>query len=179
MEAQWVQNESGFLELIDTKTGEVIARERRRHAPRLSHSERGVGRPRNAEVITLRPRQAPRMPRLHEFDAGIAEEICNSVVEGALLTRIGPSLGIPYRAICRWRHENESFDRRVREALGCRALFFEEKALEIAGTVQHADEVPGARLRFDALKWATAVSDPVRYANCGHKRRENDVPKSG
>jgi hypothetical protein len=160
---QWRYNEAGFFELVDDQTGEILERERKRKPPRRRLSDRGPGRPKKIELPSAPKNPAQPKQRLYNFTESLADEICSAVAQGALLTLIAPSLGIPYREICRARAEFPEFDRRVRLALECRALQFEEQVLAVAESLKDEKGVSAARLKVDVYKWAAARNDPARY----------------
>jgi hypothetical protein len=165
----WIQNISGYLELIDGITGEVLAREKRRTVRAIKSGGRRPGRPSKEELAKREAGHPVYSTRLYPFDPVIGEMICNAIEEGERLCSMDRRHSFPpYREICRWRAENPAFNRRVIEAMRFRAEFFADKVVEIADNLKSGDDVAAARLMFDSLKWAACNADPERYrAKCG------------
>jgi hypothetical protein len=68
-----------------------------------------------------------------------------------------------YSTLMRWLKDNESFRKALDAAREVRAVHFEERALEAAEAARDKDDVPAARLKFDAAVWAAGVHHPERY----------------
>lgn len=173
---RWVTGTSGHLELLDEITGEVVARERRATSPRKGQlGSRHPGRPtKHALALAMGDFRGAFVvcPRLYFYNEETAHRILDAVAGGAYLTKLGRGNGIPpYAAICRWRGEEPEFDQKVRVALECRAITFEEAALELVAERPKPEDVPSLRLRFDIYRRAAARSNPERYENCGRKGR--------
>lgn len=164
-ERKWVQSSSGYLELIDAETGEVIEREKKPSAPKVVRSGgRGPGRPSLNEIEESRANRPRRERRLYPYDPVVAQMICDWVSEGGWLTRPDPDLQFPpYSEIIRWQRENPDFAHRLTQAKLARAPYFEERAIQAGLSAEHKNEVPAARLKFDALTKAAEWADPSRY----------------
>lgn len=98
----------------------------------------------------------------------LSPEIEDTILEryegGLSFSRIGAMEDMPtYQTILRRIRNNEEFRKKVEASRAVRALHFEEQALEVADPALSKDEVPAARLAFDANVWAAEVNDPTRY----------------
>jgi hypothetical protein len=86
---------------------------------------------------------------------------------GMSLSRIGLMEDMPcYSTILRHIKNSADFREKIQAARMVRALHFEDQALEVAAAESGAigkDDVPGARLAYDANVWAAGVNDPTRY----------------
>ena len=81
--------------------------------------------------------------------------------------------GMPaYAIMARWRAENPDFDAAISLAMTMRADHYADLIAADIEDVKNLskDEVPGAKLRFDKLKWLAAVGNPDRY---GQKTKIN------
>jgi hypothetical protein len=173
---KWVETASGHMEQIDCDTGDVLARQKTRKPPRsVRIGGRGPGRPSKGELLAKEAGMPIRV-QLYPYDPGLGELVCQAIVSGHKVTTLEQTIGVPYQAICQWRREHVDFDRRLRESLESRALAYEEKAIEAAENVIDKDDVPAARLRFDAYKKAAEWNDPSRYANKVTVEGNNDRP---
>ena len=88
---------------------------------------------------------------LNEFATKKLSEICNS-----------PGMPTP-TTVHKWMRENKLFRDRFQTMRMVKALVHEEQALEAAESAFHKDDVPAARLKFDAHKWAAEINDPGTY----------------
>ena len=64
----------------------------------------------------------------------------------------------------KYRRECKEFRERTDTALEERATALAEQVLEEGRVHRHKDDVPGAKLKYDTLKWAAEVGDPKRYS---------------
>lgn len=98
------------------------------------------------------------------YSEPIATQIVDFYVEGRSLYEISRESSMPsYGSILRWLKNNSQFLKRIQEARVIRALHFEEMARDAAMDVADKDDVPAARLKFDAMKWSAEVSDAATY----------------
>lgn len=94
----------------------------------------------------------------------IREAICDMYIAGKSLHAISAIEGMPsYGSILRWMKECEDFRKAIEAARLLRATHFEEMALEAAHEPNDKDDVPAARLRYDANVWAAEVNNPQQY----------------
>jgi hypothetical protein len=108
--------------------------------------------------------QPPMSPLSVMYSDEKATAIVDHFTEGKSLFRISHEAGMPsYGTILRWLHGNKPFRDRLNAAREVRAIHFEEQALDAAENVSDKDEVPAARLKFDAMKWAAEVNDAARF----------------
>lgn len=94
----------------------------------------------------------------------LAERIYDMYVGGMSLHAISCEDGLPsYGSILRWFKEKAEFRELIENGRALRALHHEEEALRHAESAFDKDDVPAARLKFDAHVWAAEVNDPSRY----------------
>lgn len=90
--------------------------------------------------------------------------IIEMYLAGASLHKISDTEGFPsYGSILRWLKDDEQFRKEVEAARLIRAWHHEEEALKAADDATEKDEVPAARLKFDAHVWAAEVNNPAQY----------------
>ena len=106
-----------------------------------------------------------RPSRIHlRYSTELAQAITDRYQAGESLCSISKDDEMPpYSEMLRWAKENECFRDLLEGARKTRGLDFEERAIEAAAEVHDKDDVPAARLKFDAYKWGAEVSDPARY----------------
>jgi hypothetical protein len=98
------------------------------------------------------------------YSGALADEIHDLYVGGMSLHKIAQVEGMPsYGSILRWYKENQDFRQLIDTARSLRAIYHEERALEVAENADSKDDVPAARLKFDAHVWAAEVNDPAKY----------------
>ena len=158
MTEKWITNSTGYLELVNIETGDILAREKKKRPPRHSQpGQRRPGRPSKQDLSFKKERE------LYPYSPTLAERLVDALVMGGLITKLDSEAGLPpYQAIQKWRHEHPDFDRQVQSAFEARAYYFEDKILEIAEGTFSQDEVPRARLMFDAYTRLLALSAPRR-----------------
>jgi len=107
------------------------------------------------------------MKRPVEFTQELAAEICERLAAGESLLSICKDSRFPSdTAVRKWaledRHGFSSQYARARDiGLDVRA----ERVLEIARSVTDSDDVPRARLEFDAERWYLSKLAPKRYGD--------------
>ena len=80
------------------------------------------------------------------------------------MTSIGEMDNMPSITRMRsWMTIYPEFRARVMDARVQRAEAFADRALDIALTVKHKDDVPAAKLAIDMLKWRAEKADPDQY----------------
>jgi hypothetical protein len=117
-------------------------------------------------IVGRRNMPSPVSPRKHPvaWTPEIEDQITEMYEGGVSLTEIGRTEALPsYPTILRHIKDSESFRKKIEAARTVRALHFEERALEQAESALSKDDVPQARLAFDANVWAAEVNDPMRY----------------
>lgn len=98
------------------------------------------------------------------YNAELAEQITDMYIAGQSLYKISTVSGMPsYTSLLRWFRDNADFRAMIEAGRQLRALHHEEEALRAAEEADHKDDVPAARLKFDAHAWAAEVNDPARY----------------
>lgn len=94
----------------------------------------------------------------------LADKILGWYIEGNTMAAIARKSEMPaYSTLINWARTHDEFRRKLQAAREVRALHFEDAALEAGTERPSKDDVPGARLAFDAYKWAAEVNDPSRY----------------
>lgn len=98
------------------------------------------------------------------YSPELAEKIYELYVSGMALYKISRVQGMPsYGSILRWYKDNKDFRSLLEGGRALRALHHEEQALKAAEEPTSKDDVPAARLKFDAHVWAAEVHDPSKY----------------
>lgn len=99
------------------------------------------------------------------YSTELAEQITDLYQNGQSLMAISRIEGMPgYSTINKWIKQNTEFRSLLDGARQSRAVLFEEKAIAVATNEGLGkDDVPAARLAFDAFCWGAAVNDPGRY----------------
>jgi transposase-like protein len=98
-----------------------------------------------------------------QYTEELKELIVAEYVGGKTLKQIAESVAVSYSTLLRWSKQHDVFRRELQAARETRALHFEEEALEAAVGAHTKDDVPAARLKFDAFTWAAEKSDPAKY----------------
>ena len=120
---------TGEIEVVDEKTGEVIARQ-----GRLDKYISNLKEP---------------------FDPVIADIFCNRIIEGESVRKICEDPMMPDLAtLTRWRRNDDDFRKDMAQARKDRAQVYHDKALEIVEETTTKDEVSINRLKSDTYKWA-------------------------
>lgn len=93
-----------------------------------------------------------------------ADQICQMLIEGKTLKQICSMPDMPSSArIYHWLAMHPEFKQRYEEARKQRAEYFHDEAIHIATQPLMKDEVPGAKLAVETLKWAAEKNDPHRF----------------
>ena len=99
------------------------------------------------------------------YSEDLATKVAELYMEGESLLAISRHAGMPaYGTLINWASNNATFREKLNSAREMRAFYFEEAARAAAESVSEKDDVPAARLKFDAYKWSAEVNDPGRYA---------------
>ncbi len=94
----------------------------------------------------------------------IADHIVDLYASGESLASIARMSGMPsYQSIMQWVRRVDKFREDLQAVKETRALHYEEKAIEVATASMGKDDVPAARLAFDALRWGAEVNAPHVY----------------
>lgn len=168
--------DTGLLELIDGESGEVVAVEKRPDPNQvvfqkkkfLKHTDKN-GKEYYLES-GLSPADVGRGVRRWQPTEGMKSAIVQLYGgDGApSLTKICKMDGFPpYHDVCRWRREDEDFDKALKQARVDRAEVFADKAVETAESLEDAnrDEVSVGKLKVDTYKWAAEKHDPEKFGN--------------
>lgn len=106
---------------------------------------------------------APRR-EYRDFSLDIVDLITDYFASGLTISRISKMEGMPsVSVIYRWLKENKEFRSKLEAARSVRAIAFEDKALTEADSAYSKDDVPQARLKYDAAIWAAEKNDPKVY----------------
>lgn len=112
------------------------------------------------EELAERKRVAARAP----YRRKLARRISQLYLEGYPVSEICKMKDMPNeRTFYRWMREKGEFRELINGARESRAVRYEDKAIQAAEQVDNKEDVPAARLKFDAYKWAAEVNDPSRY----------------
>lgn len=110
---------------------------------------------------------APTKSIFIKYSPEVVDSIVQQFIAGVPLYKIAGQDGMPsYTTLLRWVQSREEFREALQAARIARALHFEDAALRSAGEPDSPldkDDVPGQRLKFDAMKWAAEVNNPVVY----------------
>lgn len=95
----------------------------------------------------------------------LADQICQKVADGGLITHICKEPGMPpYPTLAKWRKFHPEFDDAYRQAVRDRAEAFMAKAIEeVEQSTSDRDEINLARLRADVYKYVAKVGDPDSF----------------
>lgn len=110
-------------------------------------------------------RRIPQERQTYQFKT---PDTINSIeemyLEGYSLHAISQMDGMPsYGALLRWMKDDADFRKRLDVARQVRARHFEEEAIRLAMAATIKEDVPAARLQFDACVWAAEVNNPQMY----------------
>lgn len=100
------------------------------------------------------------------YSEQLALAIAEAYAEGVSLAKISRMPGMPnYNTLMKWVRDRSELRIMIDGARKARAMQYEEEILEIAARADSflKDEVPGQRLKFDALAWAAEKNDGERY----------------
>lgn len=97
------------------------------------------------------------------FTEAIAEQVLEFYLTESLY-KIASRPGMPgYNTLLKHARDNEAFREGLERARTIRAIHHEERALLVADEGLDKDDVPAARLAYDAAVWAAGINDPARY----------------
>lgn len=100
----------------------------------------------------------------HVYSEVLAETLLELYVAGVPLPKIAEHRDMPcYTTMLRWLTDHPEFKRKFEAARLLRAIHFEQVALDAACSASDKEDVPAARLKFDAFKWGAEVNDAARY----------------
>jgi len=111
------------------------------------------------------------------FSEELADIICQKIAEGETITQISKNyvdLDLPsFNTIARWRRSYPDFDKAINLAFQDRAHVYHDKLIDTAdpknddGSSKHLskDEIPAARLKMDAYKWAAEKGNQSAFGN--------------
>lgn len=113
------------------------------------------------------------------YSQAVADIICQKVAEGVPLSRLTKFKGFPsYAVLSRWRAENKTFDAAIMKAKKFAAERYHDEVVESLEKegILSKEEVPGAKHKFEKLKWLSAVNDPDNYGNRTKVSGDKDNP---
>lgn len=146
-------NDEGQVEFLDLETGEVFRKE-------ISLSELASYRLVRGRWVPLDQCEEP----VH-YNALVALEIANGILDGVPIRKVCAGVGIDYRIYCEWKRKYPEFADLVANARKDRAEIYFEKIEEVVEAAEEdADSVALARVKADAYKHLAGVSDG-RYSN--------------
>jgi hypothetical protein len=101
---------------------------------------------------------------VQRYTAVLADKVVDLYFAGKSLHAISAEEGMPcYATLLRWYAQNAEFRAKMDEAETARAMHHRDQAMEIALSPAGKDEVPAARLGFDAHVWAAEKADPKKF----------------
>lgn len=104
------------------------------------------------------------------FSRGLADRVCELIVQGNSLESISRRVGFPSLWVIRqWRLQHPQFNDMIRAAREDRAEFYLSKMIELATDCGSRDQEPLARLKFSFYKWASQIRDPGTFGIPMHK----------
>jgi hypothetical protein len=102
----------------------------------------------------------------YKFDFNTAVAICQSIREGKTLKQIDDDPSLPSLTVVHyWRRNNATFDEEIKLARKDRAEYYHDRVLDLANSEMDKDDVPVAKFKADAYKWAAEKGDPASYGN--------------
>ena len=108
------------------------------------------------------------IPRARAFDQGIADDICDSIAQGASLAATCERLKVSASSISRWLQNVDTFASSYAYARRAHADFLADSIVPLAGearTAASAHEVQAIKLDVDARKWAASKFNPTAYGD--------------
>lgn len=131
----------------------------------MGQSDEGRATPVNISVdgdnsVVLGSSRGP----VQRYTAVLAERITDLYFAGKSLHAIAAEEGMPcYATLLRWYAQNAEFRAKLDEAEVARAMHHRDSAMEIALSPASKEDVPAARLGFDAHVWAAEKADPHKF----------------
>lgn len=164
-------NDKGQIEVIDVRTGKILAIQTTREELLVKKPEEFVEYTLESgdKVLVEKNVSAPDLStnRRLPYSPLVVDLICQKIAEGQSLTSVCRNPGFPsYALLCRWRRENPGINDMLNEARRDRAEQIHDRIMdEVVADAQAVtkDDIPGVKLKFDALKWLTQVGDQDRY----------------
>ncbi len=177
---KWRTGSDGTLECIDTETGEVVEREKKKERHLSKKTGRPEGRPVKNEAITEHwivgsngqkywvpvGTSADNLPNvIYPYSVVTGDMICKLIAEGKSVKEIGEIEGYPSaHVIWGWARKFPEFKAELKAAREQQAEVFTDKIMAMAAEEGfHEKEVAGKRLIFDALKHMAQVRNPGEY----------------
>jgi hypothetical protein len=174
-------NDQGFVECIDTDTGEVLWVEKKKK-PSPGKIEKGSspgpGRPTKESLEThhyvmdgtgqklwvpkgTNPDHLPKT--IYPYSKITADHVCQLITEGNTIRGIGKMEGMPpAHVINKWVRKYPEFKREMREAVEARATHYADTVMEVAETTSK-ETIMEDRLKTELYKWRAEVDDPDSY----------------
>lgn len=101
-----------------------------------------------------------------QYNVALAEAFAYRVMQGDSIQKACKEAGITYPTYCRWRKKYTDFRDMVDEARKDRAeVYFDKIAETVEATEASEDEIALARLKVDAYKYISRVSDSRRFGD--------------
>jgi len=162
-------NEDGLIEIIDELTGNVVAIQESTDDLLKGKRERLLEYTLEDGTIVL-IEKGMSLDRIsknsYAYSKVLADIICQEVTEGAPLTKLCKEEKYPsYATVCRWRRDNDDFNKALVMAYKFRADYYADKVLEEAEDTKTKDDAAVQKVKVDAYKWSAEKGNPERYGN--------------
>lgn len=109
------------------------------------------------------------------YTVGVADLVCHRIACGETLKRICAEDGMPSQSmVYRWLDAYPKFRERFQVARDIQADSLADEALDIARD-GNVEEVPKNRLRLDAVRWFTKITNPRKYGDLSLVKHEGDI----
>jgi hypothetical protein len=162
-------NDDGLIEIIDELTGQVVAIQSSTDDLLKGKRERLIEYTLEdgTKVLIEKGLSLDRLThRSYAYSKILADIICQEITEGKSLTKLCKEDKYPsYATVCRWRRENDEFNRSLNQAYAHRADYYHDKVLEEAQETITKDDAPAQKVKVDAYKWSAEKGNPERYGN--------------
>lgn len=157
---------SGLIEIVDIKTGAVVAVQR--DAFQITAQDLLIEHvlPTGEKVMLQKGIDPGQLvnTRTHAFNQVVADLFCQQIAEGKSITKVCAMDGFPpYTTICRWRRENPGFKEALEEARRDRSEWMRDQALDEALAADE-DSAQAQKLKHEAYKWLASTDLPERYS---------------
>lgn len=156
---------SGLIELVDMKSGEVVAVQRSAY-PLFAGEQQVMVEQKLPDGSTVRVQKGVDIGLLAStehltYNQVMVDLICQKITEGYSLSKICRMEGFPsYSTISHWRRINQVFNKQLEEAKRDRAEYYRDKVIEEAENAESTkDPINAHALRVEAYKWAAGMDD--------------------
>lgn len=167
-----LNEKTGLLEVLSTKTGEVLAVQTSPEDLYQNKKDRMVryeigGKEiwvENTIDLDLLPSQAFKV----QYSKTLVDLICQKIVEGQTLKAICEEPGFPpYHVLAKWRRNHPYCQESIEQARQDRAEWLVEEARELVDTPQPmtGDELKKVKEQVEIRKWTASKEAPTKYGN--------------